>query len=59
MIRVQPQNVALVMLPAQPREIPLYVTREWQRTFELMAAALNQQQALIAALTARVMALES
>lgn len=57
-IQMQPMNVPIVAFTGgDGRPVQLYITREWHRPLEQMAALVNAQQAAIDALTARVEAL--
>jgi hypothetical protein len=57
-IQIQPMNVALVSFTGSDgRPVQFYITREWHRPLEQLAALVNAQQTTIEALTARIVAL--
>ena len=59
-IVIQSERVALGTLDGpNGKPVLVYVTREWRRPLEQMAKLVNDQQAPIEALTARIEALES
>lgn len=58
-IAVQKFNVPLATIKdALGNPVPVYISMEWYRALELMAKRINRQQEQIAALDARITALE-
>ena len=56
-VRIQPINMPLAIVPGDGgRDLSIYITPEWRRPLEQMAALVNAQAAEIAALRARLAA---
>ena len=57
-VRIQQRQAPIAEFLVNGRPVPVYVTEEWRRPLEEMARMVNLYETQIAALKARVTALE-
>jgi hypothetical protein len=55
-VKIQKEFVPIATVQLPGGSVPVYVTKEWRRPLEELAKLVNEQQATIAALQARLTA---